>query len=245
VKIPQITATKFVAFGDSITEGQIDSSCPGSAAMTLADALSDLRKGARILDPTRSYPTKLLALLSLRYPAQTITVFNAGLGGETVDEGSARLPRVLTEQGPPVLLLQEGANDMTGIAFGSPPYTVISIVVNGLRSMIREARRRGITVFVGTLLPQRPGACRGYAPAYIGPANDQIRAMVAGEGLGVTLVDLYAAFGGVAGDLLGTDGLHPNEAGYQKMAQTFFDSIQQRLEMTLAASLLPFAVRGR
>lgn len=235
LNVPQISATKYVAFGDSITEGQIDSTCPSRAALTLADALLDLRVGARIVDPSRSYPTKVQQLLSARYPAQTITMFNAGRGGERVDDGVVRLPGVLTAQVPQVLLLQEGANDINSIAFGVAPTTVMSTLVNGLRSMIREARRRGIVVFVGTLIPQRPGACRGYAPAYIAPANDVIRVMVAGEGSGVTLVDLYAAFGGVAGDLLSEDGLHPNEAGYQRIAQTFVDSIQQRLETVAAA----------
>ena len=230
LKVPQLSATNYLAFGDSITEGQIDTPCPGQGATTLREALQGLRGLERIVDPARSYPTKLLALLNGRYAGQNITMFNAGLGGETVEQGMARLPGVLTTQKPQVLLLQEGANDMTGIAFGVPPYTVMSTVVNGLRAMIREARGRGILVFVGTLLPQRAGACRAYAPEYIAPANDLIRVMVAAEGAGVTLVDLYNAFGGVADDLLSPDGLHPNDAGYQRMAQDFFENIQQRLE---------------
>ena len=227
LKVPQLSETKYVAFGDSITQGQIDTPCPGQVGATLQEALKSLRGLERIVDPARSYPTKLLTLLTGRYPGQGITMFNAGLGGETVEQGQARLPGVLTAQKPQVLLLQEGANDLTGIAFGSPPYTVMSTIVNGLRAMIREARRRGILVFVGTLLPQRAGSCRAYAPEYIAPTNDLIRVMVAGEGPGVTLVDLYAAFGGVAGDLLSPDGLHPNDAGYQRMAQDFFENIQQ------------------
>jgi lysophospholipase L1-like esterase len=94
--------------------------------------------------------------------------------------------------------------------------------------MIRDARRRGIQVFVGTLLPHRPDSCRGRAPFLISPTNDMIRAVAAAEG--AILVDLYRAFSGMEGTLLGEDGLHPSAAGYEKMAQTFFDVIQQRLE---------------
>ena len=35
----------------------------------------------------------------------------------------------------------------------------------------------------------------------------------------------------VAGVLIGFDGLHPNEAGYQRMAETFYAEIRRRLEL--------------
>ena len=95
--------------------------------------------------------------------------------------------------------------------------------------MIREGRSRAATVFVGTLLPQRPGGAKAFAPALIAPTNDRIRAMAMAEA--ATLVDLYAAFGGVAGTLIGDDGLHPNAEGKQKIAETFFDAIRSRLEI--------------
>jgi lysophospholipase L1-like esterase len=164
-------------------------------------------------------------LLSARYSAQTFAVINEGNGGEFIAAGAADLPRVLAQDVPEVVLLQEGTNDINS---GGDPETQMTTIVTKLREMIRFARSRGVLVFVGTLTPQRVGACRGYAPAYIGPLNDRIRFMVAGED--ARLVDLYAAFGGVAGAEIGPDGLHPSEAGYQKIADTFFDVIKQRLE---------------
>ena len=106
----------------------------------------------------------------------------------------------------------------------------MTTVVNNLRTMIRAARSRGVTVFVGNLTPQRPGACRGVCSGVhrTGQRSDPA------DGRWVksaTLADIYAAFGGVAGaDLIGPDGLHPTEAGYSKIADTFFDVIRQRLE---------------
>jgi lysophospholipase L1-like esterase len=171
----------------------------------------------------------LRALLGARYTNQTFTVINEGNGGEVTADGAADLPRVLSQDNPQVLLLQEGTNDMDAIFFGANPETQMSGVVSNLQTMIRLARARGVTVFVGTLTPQRAGACRGYAPTYIGQANDRIRTMVAGEG--ATLADIYAAYGGVASvDLIGPDGLHPTDAGYSKIANAFFDAIRQRLE---------------
>ena len=121
------------------------------------------------------------------------------------------------------IMVGNGAN-----AGSLSPFAPTGIIVNGLRTMIREGRGRGLPVFVGTLTPQRERACRGYAPAYVPAANDQIRALAASEG--ASLVDLYQAFGGVAGDLIGPDGLHPNEAGYQRIADAFFAAIRERLE---------------
>jgi lysophospholipase L1-like esterase len=168
-------------------------------------------------------------LPTARYPNQVFTVINEGNGGEFTADGAADLPRVLTQDNPQVLLLQEGTNDMDSIGFGANADSQMTTVVNNLRTMIRAARSRGVTVFVGNLTPQRPGACRGYAPAYIGPVNDRVRTMVLGEE--ATLADIYGAFGSVAGaDLLGPDGLHPTEAGYSKIADAFFDVIRQRLE---------------
>ena len=225
---PQLAATRFVAFGDSITEG-FEHQCNATLARTWPAFLADLEGVRPPPDSPISYPNKLKSLLAGRYATQAFTVINEGNGGEFVSDGAGDLSRVLTQDAPQVLLLQEGTNDMDGIGFGANPDTQMTTVVNSLRTMIRNARTRGVTVFVGTLTPQRQGACRGYAPAYIGPVNDRIRAMMAGED--ATLADIYTAFGGVAGtDLIGPDGLHPTAAGYSKIADTFFDAIRQRLE---------------
>jgi lysophospholipase L1-like esterase len=229
---PQLGASRFVAFGDSITEGLGEEyhRCPGTLVPTWAEFLRDF-EGVRPppIDSPISYPNQLRALLAARYTSQTFTLINEGNGGEAIADGAADLPRVLSQDTPQVLLLQEGANDMDAIFFGANPETQMTTVVNNLRAMVRTARSRGVRVFVGTLTPQRPGACRGYAPAYIGPVNDRIRAMLAGED--ATLADIYTAFGGTAAtDLIGIDGLHPTAAGYAKIANTFFDAIRQRLE---------------
>jgi lysophospholipase L1-like esterase len=172
--------------------------------------------------------------LANRYSTQSPVVLNDGVAGESVyryvgtppmPPGVIRLPGVLSQEAGQVLLLQEGVNDVN-----SGDLTVIPLIVNGLTTMIREARGRGMQVFLGTLLPERAGGCRAFAPQLIPPANDRIRALAASEG--AVLVDLYQAFAGMETVFLGEDGLHPNETGYQKIAQTFFDSIRQRLEVS-------------
>jgi lysophospholipase L1-like esterase len=222
VKVPQILATKFVAFGDSITEG-VTATCQRTiTSMSFAETMLVLPKGAN--DPW-TYPNVLQSMLRSTYTAQSPSVSNRGVGGEELSTGVVRFPSVLTADTPQVALLQEGANDVNQ---GRSPQSI----AGSLRAMVREAKNRGVQVYVGTLLPQRrlgvSGSCRGFGADDVATANDQIRSMVASEG--VPLVDLYLAYGGVPGDLIGADGLHPSEAGYQKIAESFFTAIKQRLE---------------
>ena len=197
----------YVAFGDSITEG-----FPHTIVPQLLDPA-----------PDGSYPAVLLSLLRARYTAQTIAVLDEGIGGELVAAGASRLAGVLSADAPGALLLMEGANDLSQGSDG------ISPAVAGLRQMVRDARARSIAVFVGTLLPERAGGTPQH-PELVVPLNDAIKTMVAAEG--VFLVDLYAAFDGVADStLISSDGLHPTAAGNQRIAQTFYDAVRARLEI--------------
>src|SRR5262245_1048229 len=224
---PRLAATKFVAFGDSITEGFVQR-CPGSEPTELRPLAMGffLAQGRAQPSPT-AYPAKLQALLEARYPSQMITVVNEGEGGEDIERGVLNLPRVLTTNMPQVLLLQEGINTLNERRSAGIP-----IVVDGLRTMIQEARSRSITVFAGTLLPERPGSCRAYDYSEsfddIIEANVQIRRMIGTEG--AVLVDLYQVFNGRTALLLGEDGLHPSAAGYEKIAEAFFAAIKKHLE---------------
>ena len=138
--------------------------------------------------------------------------------------GVVRLPAVLDTVHPEVLLLEEGINDLSG---GSS--AAIPPLIDALRSMIHEAGGRGVRVFLATLLPERAGGSRAGALPAIPEANNQIRLLASGEH--VTLVDLYEGFGGNPDPYIDIDGLHPNELGYQKIAQLFFDAIRTSLEL--------------
>ena len=221
---PKLSATRFVAFGDSITEGKI------------ADGT---------LLPNGGYPGYLSDLLAARYLTQTIAIFREGCGGETAGPfppddpdipscstaagGVARLANVLVRDNPQVVLLLEGVNDLT-FANGNP--SAIAPMISALRSMIDESRIRGARVFLATLLPARatgtPSARGRAAMPLIPAANDQIRQLAASQG--EVLVDLYQGFGGSPDPYIDTDGLHPNALGYQKIAELFFDAIRGNLE---------------
>lgn len=224
---PRLTVTRFLAVGDSITYGVLQPACVGSTASVQPAPLALLTDRELIVaaaDVPSSYPTKLQTLLRQQYSAQSPVVVNEGVPGETTTEATERFLTLLTRHQPEVLLLQEGANNVNN----SMDPASIAIVIRDLRWMILTARGRGVEVFLGTLLPQRAGACRAFAPTLIDPANAGIRALAASEG--VPLVDLHAAFAGQLTTLLGTDGLHPTETGYQRMADTFLAVIRAKFE---------------
>ncbi len=235
---PRLTATRFLAFGDSMTAGELNTTtCPGQ---TFIDSLGVLRirYDPKIFDPTRAYPPKLQTLLNQRYAAQTSTVFNDGLSGERAEDGAIRFRTDVVSQNPQVALIFEGANNFLG---GNDLTLTTPQTIEALRSMVRDARARSITPFVANQLPKRAGSCRGGPNASAVPSiNEQIRAMVFAEGIGDYFVDLYAAFGGVPStDLISFDGLHATEAGNTLIAQTFLNAIASRLEQrpsTLSSS---------
>jgi lysophospholipase L1-like esterase len=233
---PRISLTSFVAFGDSMTAGEIVSE--GSV------------RGFRILllDPAKSYPTDLLSELRARYTLQSgsLSVANQGLKGETAVEGEARLTRVLGSGVYQVLLLMEGANDI-----GDKDTVTMNRALGAIERMVQLAKSRGLRVFLATLPPENTAATclpnrstgAGLLPTY----NTGLRTVAATTN--VTLVDVNAAFNGDL-TLIDCDGLHPTALGYQRVADAFFASIRQTLEVTSTANptLLtsPFVVpRGR
>ncbi len=216
---PPLPRTTFLAFGDSMTAGEI--TVPTSFSL-LPGLVPDVKQ---IVVPTESYPTELLTLLRARFTTQAaqFVVTNAGLTREFAEDGARRFPQVLTASAAQVVLLLEGANDLAALGTrGITPATL------GLQSMVRAARARGATVFIASLPPPRPGGVNTLPLALVLAFNDQIRLGAPIEG--AIFVDLYAALASNINLYIGIDGLHPTEAGYQRMADTFFAAIRTTFE---------------
>jgi acyl-CoA thioesterase-1 len=209
---PSVSATRYLAFGDSITVGENGQA--GSPPTGLYQPLWI------VAEP---YPAGFNRLMRDRYTAQTVTVFNRGLGGETTTAGLARLPSELSGYQPQVLLLLEGANDIAQATDAA-----VNTAATNLDRMVTLAKGRGVTVFLATLTPQREGGRRAWGYKYVDPLNARIKQIAAAQG--VVLVDLFAAFGGQPGTLIDEDGLHPNQAGFTRMAETFYAEVRKALE---------------
>ncbi|MDZ7829023.1 MAG: arylesterase [Halofilum sp. (in: g-proteobacteria)] len=143
-------------------------------------------------DPDESYP----AVLERRIGRKVV---NAGEPGELSAEGLRRLPRVLDRVQPDLLILCHGGNDI--LRNGKP-----ARAAENLLAMVGMARDRGIEVLlVG--VPERTLMFHDTADLYHDVA----------EQAGVPLED--GAIADIVGDnALKSDAVHPNAAGYRKLA---------------------------
>ena len=88
-----------------------------------------------------------------------------------------------------------------------------------------RARRAAVPRHAAALAP---GGSEAFRDAVIMSFNSRVRAHRRPEG--AVLVDVYPAFETDLNRYIGLDGLHPTEAGYQKLAELFFDAIRSDLE---------------
>lgn len=130
-------------------------------------------------------------------------VVNASISGETTAGGLARLPRLLAEHRPALVVVELGANDgLRGLPLGEIRANLTQIL-----SAIRAAGARAL--LLGIELPVN------YGPRY----RDDLRSMYRGlaDEFNAPLVPFL--LDGVALDpvLMQDDGLHPRAAGEPKV----------------------------
>jgi lysophospholipase L1-like esterase len=210
---PRISRTRFLAFGDSFTAGEVTS--------PIAAAPSGIHK--LIVVPAASYPSVLQSQLRSTYTAQagSITVQNGGEPNERILDGNQRFPSVFASSNAEVVLLMEGVNGLPGVG--------PDISTGIMRIMVQAAKAGNARVFVGSMIPQVAGRPRGTTPvSELLAYNNVLQIMSTQEG--VTYVDLYGPMLPEAATLIGSDGLHPTEAGYRRIADLFFTAIRSALQ---------------
>jgi lysophospholipase L1-like esterase len=147
-----------------------------------------------------SYPAQLAKLSGRR-------VVREGVPGEVSEAGLARLPGVLDEQRPQLLLLCHGGNDFLRRLPKEQ-------AAENLRAMIRLAKSRGIDVLlIGT---PEPGFTLTPAAFYAEIAKE-FRIPYEGEVLGKILRD----------GSLKADQVHPNARGYRQMAERVYELLKK------------------
>ena len=206
VWIPAAYAAKrAVAFGDSITEGIGDTATPPG------------------------YPPKLQALL--RDAGMDVTVENWGLGGETTLEGVARVDGALSGGGDYFVLL-EGTNDVSMIFDG---LLSVETTIANLQRIGDKARSRGFEVFMATLLPRPRTARRDKENIVTQEVSWEIYELASQKKR--AFADIWSRFN----PFFDTDVFrtlysfpendpvgHPNNAGYQVIAELFADQILEQ-----------------
>ncbi len=219
-KAPTLSRTRFLAFGDSLTAGEVTvpanviPGLPGVGVLNPANT-------RMIVVASASYPTQLVSMLQGRYGTQTTTVANAGVPGEYSFQGVVRFPDAFAATSPEVVLLLHGVTDL--------PFGNTDLPAGSLQTMTVDAKRRGALVLLATLMPGRPGGRNTQNVALVEELNARIKAIAAAEG--AVVVNLYDQLLPEANTIIGVDGLHPTEVGYKRMADVFFAAIQASLEV--------------
>jgi lysophospholipase L1-like esterase len=187
----------YLAFGDSITGGEGSSDGDGYA--------SRLQR-------------KLLAHFG------RAIVMKDGAGATRSNRGADRLPASLNAR-PAYTLIHYGTNDWN---MGECKSHIPCFTIDSLRSMVRAVRGRGGLPILATIIPGNPIVLQQQPGRnmWIAIVNGYIRDMAREEH--VVVADMEPAFlhtTNMEYGVLYVDHIHPNDAGYEVMAQAFFDAI--------------------
>lgn len=200
-------ANVYMAFGDSITKGEPE----------MGDG-----NGYRLI---------LQNMLRAHFGAAEIA--NEGRDATNSDFGADIIGTRLVAVRPSFTLIHYGTNDWNSSACNELP----CFTTTSLRFMVQEINRSGGHAFLATIIPTNTGY-DGRTPAsrneWVAEQNVFIRQVADQEG--AVLVDLNGAFlrSGLSNSALFVDHVHPASAGYQIMAQTWFDAITRAYSKILS-----------
>ena len=187
----------YLAFGDSITEGE------GS---------SDGRGFCQRLE------------VRLRRHLGEARVESDGISGANTDRGIRRIKDSLGKAHPAYTLVLLGTNDWDD---SRPPEQVAQETVANLRTILRRVKAEGSNPVVSTLPPPNVGfdwRVPRERDQWVVLVNRLIVPMAKEEG--AVLADLYGAFSRQpTSPKLFKDHLHPNDHGYEVIAEAFFETI--------------------
>ena len=134
-------------------------------------------------------------------------VINAGVSGDTSARALQRLERDVLSKFPDLVLITLGGNDLkNGVAR--------EVAFDNLKTIVESIQETGAGVIIGGL--RFPIRDRGFGRAYRELADETGAALIPN------------IFEGIMGNRkLMSDPIHPNDAGYKKIAERFYEVIIQ------------------
>jgi lysophospholipase L1-like esterase len=202
-----------------------------AAVVTLGDSITD--GYASTVNANHRWPNYLAARLQSRGSTKDVAVVDEGISGNRVlhdfigPNALSRLDRdVLVQSGAAWVVVLEGINDI-GIpgAFGLAAEQVSADeIIEGHKQIIARAHAQGLRIYGGTLTPFEGTIFPGYYTPEGEAKRQAVNHWIRTSGAYDAVVDFDAAVRDPASPTRmlpaydSGDHLHPNDAGYQAMA---------------------------
>ena len=203
-------ANVLVTFGDSITDGY-----------------------ASTVDASRRYPNDLARRFAASPTPRPVSVVNAGISGNRVltdtsgPKGIDRFERdVLGQSGVTHTIILLGINDIGYCGLFGTQCVTADQITTGLASMVAKAKARGVKVYLGTLTPFKATAFGAYYNDAAETKRQAVNAWIRANATVDSVIDFDKTVQNPADPLSilpaydSGDHLHPNDAGYQAMADS-------------------------
>lgn len=178
--------------GIGLTSCSSTAKLPRLAADAVVVAFGDSITYGTGANPQESYPAVLEKLIGRR-------VVNAGVPGEVTANGLSRLPEILEREKPALLIICHGGNDQLRRLNEQQ-------TIDNIREMIRMAKQRGVAALL--IAVPSPGIFISPAPFYSDIAKE-LTIPLEEKTLSLVLAD----------GSLKSDYIHPNAAGYRRLAE--------------------------
>ncbi len=163
--------------------------------------------------PVDGYTVPLSSHLS-EFTNHSIVVINSGVGGEDTAAGLGRLAGLMATAPKQYVLILSGANDIAVLVD-------TATIIQNLTGMVRQVRLAGCLPLLGTLTPRREGGFVSGLNDRINEINASLLGIATFEG--ALFVDLHASL--INHPDFYSDLIHPNQAGYDALAEGWFRSI--------------------
>ena len=195
---PEVSESKYIGFGDSITYGYINS--------TEAPELGYIPRLDDKLDEVFG----------------STDVINEGYPGELTAHGLGRIEAVLAARQARYILVMEGTNDVKLFNNAGP----VEVILYNLKEICLRSRAFGTMPILSTVCPRNDWIWNfpKYRNRHIA-LEAGIRALA--PQIVVPFVDMEAVFNANGGaEALISDGVHPNIEGYKLMTETWYAAIR-------------------
>ena len=181
----------------------------------------------------RAWPEMLKVALNRLYPKADVTVFNAGVSGNTSAQGLARMQKDVLDRKPHLTVIMFGMNDLAyGAVAPEQDASPKAAFVNNLKTMAGRCRAAGSEVILCTQNPVYADALPRRPPERVGEFAALIRQT--GAELQVPVADVYTEWKKLgetdarAWRLLMSETIHPAMAGHKRMAERVAETISGR-----------------